>query len=160
MSAFDRINDAEYSVLKKAVAQITVLIAGADGVIDREEIEWAEKLTKIRGFAPPDVLNHFYNDVGTNFSDELHDLMDSVPEDTEERNQMLSDQLSKLNPVLAKLDNHIAFRLYNSFVSFAKHIATETGGFFRFGAISASEKRWIGLPMLTEIIEEEETDDE
>jgi len=160
MSAFDKINETEYNTLKSAVAQITVLIAGADGDIAHKEIEWAEKLTKIRGFAPPEVLNQFYNNVGEDFSNQLQDIMDNVPEDTEERNQMLSAELTKLNPILAKLDNGLAFRLYHSFLSFAKHIATETGGFFRFGAISSEEKRWIGLPMLTEIIEEAHSDDD
>ena len=51
IEGFSNINELQFEVTKDAIGWITVLIAGADGNIDKEETAWAEKLTKIRSYA-------------------------------------------------------------------------------------------------------------
>ena len=128
------------------------MIAGADGKIEKEEKDWSAKIAKIRTYSNPDVLHDFYVEVGRNYSSKLDQLIDELPDDTDKRNQMISNQLSELNEIFPKLEGHYAAILYQSMMSFAKHVAKASGGFFGIGSISKSEKKWIDLPMITPVI--------
>lgn len=159
MTNFENISPSEFDSLKNALLEITVLIAGADGRIDASEIDWAEKLTEIRGYAHKEDLREFYDEVHIDFQAKLQQLIADLPADAETRNNQISASLSQLNAILAKLDNKFAFELYTSLVSFAKHVAQSSGGFMRFMSISKAEEQWINLPMLTPVILEEEEDE-
>ena len=107
-------------------------------------------------------MHEFYYDIHVNFPIKFNDLVNNLPADTAARQQILSDNLSHLNAVLAKLDPRVAHHLYVSYTSFAKSVAESSGGILRFGTISQAEKKWIGLPMITPIaepIQEEETEE-
>ena len=151
MKFFTEISNDELLHLQDAVPQIAILIAGADGNIDEEEREWADKLTNIRTYAGDKILHEFYATVHANFRIRFNDMLKTLPKNTAERQQILSGNLSNLNGILAKLDPRVAYHVYQSFVTYAKSIAEETGGFFRFGAISSEEKKWVELPMITPI---------
>lgn len=154
---FENITQPEFDQLKNALLHITVLISGADGRIDASETDWAEKLTEIRGYAHKEDLRDFYDEAYLDFRNKLEQLIKSLPENVDQRNEQLSAELSKLNPVLAKLDNKIGHEMYSSLVSFAKHIAQASGGVLRFMSISKAEEKWISLPMINPIILEEES---
>lgn len=158
MKFFSSLSQEELQQLQDAIPQIAILIAGADGNIDAEEREWADKLTNIRAYAGDKVLHEYYETVHANFSIHFNDMLKTLPSNTAERQQILTGNLSHLNAILAKLDPRVAYHIYKSFVTYAKSIAEETGGFFRFGAISSEEKKWIGLPMITPIAEVLEND--
>lgn len=153
MKFFTPLSQEELQKLQDAIPQIAILVAGADGNIDAAEREWADKLTNIRAYAGDKVLHEYYETVHANFSIRFNDMLKTLPKNTAERQQALSSQLSNLNAILAKLDTRVAFHVYKSFITYAKSIAEETGGFFRIGAISSEEKKWVGLPMLTPIEE-------
>ena len=74
-----KLSSAQYQELKDALPLITILIAGADGKVDPQELNWAEKLTHIRTYANPEELNGFYEDVQTTFRGDLEKLMSSLP---------------------------------------------------------------------------------
>jgi hypothetical protein len=156
---FDLIDPKAKQQLVDAISQITVLIAGAEGKINKEETEWAEKLTKIRSFSHHKSLQAFYETVGLDFHEKLHDLIESLPSDTEARTKILTDRLAEVDPILQKLPVDLGARLYKSFTSFAKHVAKSSGGFLGFGAISAKEDKLIKLTMLTPIIGTDEDED-
>jgi len=155
---FTGIDDAQKKQLVDAIAQITVLIAGADGVIDTAETAWASKLTKIRSFASEETLNAFYQIVGKTFNEDLNAEILSLPKETDPRINILVDKLALLNEPLAKLPNPIGAALYESYTSFAKHVAEASGGFLRMWSISGEEKKLMSLPMLNviELIVEED----
>lgn len=148
------LNVEEKETLVNSISWITILIAGADGEIDKEELEWAKKITGIRAYKYPEVLENFYSTVGTDFQQKVDTLVSTLPKDVKERTEVLSNKLSTLNPILAKLDNHIAHAYYQSFTSFAEHIAKSHGGFLRFFSVSLEEKKLLSLPMITSIIRE------
>ncbi|MDH3650372.1 MAG: hypothetical protein OEQ53_11855 [Saprospiraceae bacterium] len=151
---FHGINEEEYEHLKNAVSLITVLIAGADGQIDQKEKEWAQKVAKIRSYSLPVGLKDFYLDVGNDFPDRLEIFIDRYQGEVEPRNRNIADELSKLNPILAKIKNKEASAaLYESFISFAKHVARASGGFLAWGTVNPQEKRLIGLEMIRPIEE-------
>jgi len=155
---FTGIDEAEKKQLIDAIAQITVLIAGADGMIDTAETAWASKLTKIRAYANEELLHEYYEQVGSTFNDDLNALILALPKDVDERTKVLADKLSDLNDPLCKLPNKIGATLYESFTSFAKHVAEASGGFLRMWSVSGVEKKLMSLPMIEEIvlIEEDE----
>lgn len=156
---FTGIDDAQKKLLIDAIAQITVLIAGADGIIDTAETAWATKLTKIRSYASEELLNEFYQNVGKTFTEDLNAKILALPKETDPRTSVLVEELTLLNEPLAKLPNPIGAALYESYTSFAKHVAEASGGFLRMWSVSGEEKKLMSLPMLTPIeliIEEDE----
>src|SRR5688572_16854643 len=149
----------EMAILKDAYAYITILIAGADGKIDPDELSWAEKITQIRTFAGDERLKDFHVEVNGSIAERIKQLIAELPTDPKSRSAIISEKLSTLNPVLASLDPSLGSYLYKGYVSFAGRIAKASGGFLSFFTIGPEEKKWIALPMITPIIytpEEEE----
>ena len=156
-----KLTPEEGEKLRKAIAQITILIAGADGNIEKQELSWAKKISQIREYNHPLVLNDYYKSVGTDYDELVSSMISDLPDDTEARTVALTNALSELNPILAKLANDDAHFYYKSFVSFAEYVAKATGGILGFFSVSSEEKSLMSLPMITpieldEVAEEEE----
>lgn len=145
------ISPEEFEKLKHAIAEITLLIAGADGVIENKELAWAEKITKIRSYNLPDNLKAFYQEVGKDYALYLDHLIESYPADVQVRQEAIVHKLEALNPILAKLHPKEGAELYESYVSFAHHVAKASGGFLGFFAVKYAEKELMELPMLNPI---------
>ena len=75
MKHFENLTAEELLTIENAVPQIAILVAGADGVIDADEKEWAKKLTHIRGFAGDKWLNDLYDQIDVNFSIQFNDML-------------------------------------------------------------------------------------
>ncbi len=148
---FKNISAGEYNQLKDSISLITILIAGADNNIDPKETEWAEKLARIRSYSLPDELKVFYQDVGENFHDRLHELLGEFSTDVLTRTSQIHTRLEELNPVLEKIHPEQGSIIYTSFLSFAKHVARASGGFLRFFSISSEEKALLNLEPITPI---------
>lgn len=153
---FDMLSEAEYQQLKDALAIITIYIAGADGSIEKEEMEWAEKVTEIRSYKMSEDLLGFYQELNADFHEKVNSYLKKLPATTEARNAEIESMLAALNPIMAKLDIKVGAHLYNSYKSFATHVAKATGGFLGFFSISPKEKALLGLTMITPIISEDE----
>ncbi|WP_236975154.1 hypothetical protein [Membranihabitans maritimus] len=152
LDQFKGISEKEYRLLINAVSEITILIASADGTIEESEKEWAEKITKIRSYSLPEGLRGFYKDVGQTFHEDIENLVVQYKEDNDELVQNLKFQLAKLNEIFEKIeDRSIAYELYKSFLSFARHVARSTGGFLGWGAVGPKEGELIELKMIHEI---------
>jgi uncharacterized protein YyaL (SSP411 family) len=149
---FKGINKEEFNQLREAIALITVLIAGADGKIEKDETDWAKKVTQIRSYSLPSGMKEFYVEVGKDFSELLDSFVAKYDGPTDRRNQLITEELSKLNEIFEKIeDRRIASKLYKSYKSFAKHVAKSTGGVLGFLSINKEEKELIHLPMLTAV---------
>ena len=157
---FSKLSEADFTKLKDAIPLITLLIGAADGDLDKNEKDWAQKVTKIRSYNFTADLTGFYKEVGVDFSDKLDHFVEVLPTDTETRTLMISDRLSALSGILEQLDPTVAFHLYRSYLSFAKHVAKASGGLFGFFAIGPDEKALLGLPMLKPIPEPEGWEEE
>ena len=157
---FRNLSEAEYAVLMDAIPQIAILIGGADGQIDLQEKEWAEKIAHIRSYSYEPELKPLYQDVDKTFKKKYEEIIKKLPTDLTARNKELSQALSVLNNVFMKLNMKHAALLYNGYLSYAEHIAKASGGFLRMFAVNESENDWVGLPMLDPIFfddfEEEE----
>jgi hypothetical protein len=157
---FAHLSEQEFEKLKSAISEITVLIAGADGHIDKEETSWAKKITEIRSYKMHADLLPYYQEVGKTFANDLERLIAELPQDTEDRQTKLVGSLTDLNTVLGRLDQNTGAKLYTSFQSFAKHVAKASGGFLGFLTIDAAEKELIELPMITPIVAIQEDEEE
>lgn len=157
---FKGISETEFRHLKDAIPAITMLIAGADGTIDDHETDWAAKVTQIRSYNLPRRLSAFYKEVGETFQDDVQELEHQFNKDSEGTMKELKYRLARLNGVFEKLDDkQVAYELYLSFRSFARHVARSTGGFLGWGAIGPKEDELIGLTMIHPVappLEEEE----
>jgi hypothetical protein len=152
IKAFEMLTPEEFDALVEAPALITALVGGADGHLDQEERYWSERLLRSRTYNKPRELNEFYRVVAEKFWMRLQGIMAELPTDTEARNQVIVRKLELLNPILAKLELHLAADLYHGFVGLAEETAKASGGFLRLGAISAEEAKWIHLPMIQPVI--------
>ncbi len=155
-----KLTPEEGEQLRKAIAQITILIAGADGNIEKQELSWAKKISQIREYNHPVALNDYYKSVGTDYDQLVSNMISDLPNDTKERTAALSASLAELNPILAKLDNDDAYFYYKSFTSFAEYVAKATGGILGFFSVSSEEKSLMSLPMITPIVLEEASEEE
>ncbi len=151
-----KLAEEDKEILRSSISWITLLIASADGKVDADELAWAEKLTQIRSYTLPDNLQEFYKEVGASYQSKIDTLIAELPEGNEAQIDFLSNNLTQVNQVLAKLDNKAAYTFYKSFTSFAEHVAKSSGGFLRFFSVSAEEKKLIDLPMITPIILEQD----
>lgn len=155
---FANLTESEVELMKDAIPMITILIAGADDNIEAKERAWAEKVTNIRTYSVEEAYQAYYTEVGQDFQVKLDKLIEQLPEDATQRNEILSAKLAQLNPILAKLDPKYGAQFYKEFKRFADHVAKASGGFLGFFSVSKEEARWTQLSMLDEIVyvEEEE----
>ena len=151
LEAMQTLSQEEQDLLLDALPLVTVLIAGADGKIDKSETSWATKLTDIRSYSNEPELNDFYEKVSGNFAEKLSYLVSQWPADAKAGVKEVSEKLAGLNPILAKVPQALGAKFYTSLTSFAKHIARADGGIFKMWSISKEEEALIGLPMITPI---------
>ena len=145
---FHNINEDQFKTLTKTIARITILIGGADGNLDKEEKNWAEKLAKIRTYANEDTLHGFYREVGRDFTEVLEEELEILPGLVEDRANILIERIAEVNAILPLLPREVAKELYKSYISFAKHVAKASGGFFDFWSINTAEDKWLDLDMI------------
>ncbi|MEX0968223.1 MAG: hypothetical protein WD077_13360 [Bacteroidia bacterium] len=147
----ENLSPEEYKFIHEVPAWITVLIAGADNVIDQQELEWAERITHFRTMKEDYLLREFYREIDENFHQSLQDKIQElkgIADNAEGRNLWISQKLAKVNELWPKIEYNLATKLYVSFKTLASHIANSSGGVLGFGAMSPSEKLWVDLQMI------------
>ncbi|MBN8681256.1 MAG: hypothetical protein J0L99_01325 [Chitinophagales bacterium] len=149
---FKALEKAEIDALIEAPVLITILVGAADGLLDREERTWTERLMRTRTYTKPKQLQEYYRVVSHNFLGKVDEAMLQLPSDAETRSIILAERLALLNPILSKLDAQTAAHLYKGFRRLAVEAAEASGGFLRFGAVNPQEAKWVKLPMLLEFI--------
>ncbi len=132
-----------------------MLVGGADGNLDAAERSWSEHLLRLRTYGRDDFLGDYYRRVAEDFRQALERQWKQLPSDPVQRNAALFEAIAAANPVLAKLERPVAATLYQSYLRLAEEVAKASGGFLRMGAVSAEESRWMKLPMLTPIHDDE-----
>lgn len=148
LQSFRDLNDTDLKTLKNSISWITVLIAGADGNIESQELEWAKKIANIRTYSAPPQIMEFFQYVGEDYSEVLSCVLEESSDDAESRNGELSDKLSQLNDVLVQLEPNYGQTLLTSLKSFANHVAKSSGGFLGMFSKGNEEAKWVDLPMV------------
>ena len=145
-----KLHHDEQELIKKAPLLVSILIAGADGQIDSEEIEEVVKLIHIKAYAEASDMRHLYRELDQDAEKAFNEILKGLPTDPQEREKRISEELSGLNPIMEKLDGTLAIDFYKSLRSFAVFVAQATGGVLGMLKVNYHEKDLLKLPMLIE----------
>jgi hypothetical protein len=145
---FDKLSPVEQEFMYKAPVLVAILIAGADGDIDRNEIRegmaQAKKKQRITNFG----LMELYREIGEDFEDKLKIVLQSYPLEVSQRNAVVVNELAQLNSIFPKLDKDFAKQYYQSICDLAMKIAKSSGGLLGMKSIGEAEARFVKLPMI------------
>jgi hypothetical protein len=149
VSELKRLTPDQLEMINKAPILVSILIAGADGTIDRNEIKGAIETAQRRS-RKKSSLQAFYKEVGTDFEDKLKVILQNYPSSAEERGAVISEELSKLNAIFMQVEGSLANDIYDSLKSLALNIAKSSGGFLGlFSSIGPEEAKYIELNMIS-----------
>jgi hypothetical protein len=145
---FDKLSDSEVELMFKAPVLACILIAGADGNIDKKEVQSAIEFARKKQKGVRINLTEFYRYVGEDFEDKFKIVLQNYPVKAAQRTPMIVEELSGLNNVLPKLDKTFAIAFYNSIKEIAVNIANSSGGLLGPNKIGEEEAKYVGLPMI------------
>ncbi len=147
---FAKLREDEVEVLLKAPAYVSVLIAGADDNIDKNEIQKAIQIAKVKQMKAREVLLEYYKKVGERFEDDFMKMIEELPKSSSERGPIINKELRKLNVILPKVNNGFAVELYASLKDIAKKIAEASGGVLGYLSVSYEEAKLMELTMIND----------
>ncbi len=127
---------------------ISILIAGADGKIDRSEIKKAIQIANLKQGSNKKLIADYYKTVASRFEVNLKGFILLMPENKVQRFDFLINKLERANYLLSKLEKDFAHQLYLSFVEFANMVAHASGGILGLNSVSKSESKYIDLNMI------------
>lgn len=138
----------EQELIKKAPLLVSILVAGADGEIEADEIQNVAKLIHTKSFSEVSDIRHLYNEIDHDVEATFNAIIKGLPTDSEERELRVSEELAGLNPIMPTTDAQVAHDFYNSLKKFALHMAQSSGGVLGMLRVNHHEKEIIKLPML------------
>jgi len=150
ITEFEPLREDEIDVVIKAPVYVAILIAGADGNIDKSERKEAINVARSKQTRSREQLGDYYKLVGEGFEDNFNKLIDELPSGTEERISSITKELRKLNFILPKIDKNFAIKLYASLKELAKKIAESSGGVLGYLSVGYEEAKLLELKMLND----------
>ena len=145
---FEKLNDEEIELMLKAPILVCILIAGADGNIDRKEIKQAIAVAQKQKKGNASLAGYF-NNLSQDFEDKIKVLIQSFPYESTQRAPLVMEELAQINALWTKLDPTFALDFYEMLLALAEKIATSSGGLWGMKTVGAEEAKYMKLPMLT-----------
>ena len=144
---FQSLDDSEIELALKAPIMVCILIAGADGTIDRKEFREAIAIvSQQRHTSSP--LSPYFKLMAEDFEDKLKIILQAYPHDANQRNPMIIDELSGLNRLWTRLDKKFSVPFYEMLLALAEKIALSSGGLLGMRSVGAEEAKYVNLPMI------------
>lgn len=147
IAVFEKLDEGETELMLKAPILVCILIAGADGTIDKKEIKegitLASRLTQSKS-----VLTEYFKEVATDFEDKLMVLLQGYPSGPSERSTAIVKELTILNAILQKLPLSFSASFYEMLRQLALKIASSSGGLLGIHSIGSEEAQFVELPMI------------
>jgi hypothetical protein len=144
---FKKLTVPEIELMFKAPLLVSILIAGADGTIDKKEISEAvlfvEKQTETKS-----ELTEYFREVAQDFEDKMKVLLLDYSSDIAQRNSRIVEDLSKLNTILPKLTPDFSIQFYTTLRRIAHQVAASSGGILGMNAIDEEEAKYMSLYMI------------
>jgi len=147
---FENLREDEIQVMLNAPVYVSILIAGADGKIDKNERKEAIEVARSKQSRAREQLVEFYKMVGESFEERFNKFIDGLPEDVKDRNKDIEQELRKLNFILPKIDRPFAIKFYASLKDLAKKIAESSGGILGYLSVSYEEQTLMDLKMVND----------
>jgi hypothetical protein len=123
MTSFEDLNPAERDMLLKFPVYISMLAAEHDDQLDKTEKRAAAKFCHVKTFTCDPLLAGFYQAADENFERNIAELDQSLPVGKSEREEMIRNELSKIEKVLLKLGTDYSLVMHHSMRSFKKHVS-------------------------------------
>lgn len=142
-----KLSSEERELVNKAPLLVCILIAGADGNIDRKEIRKAITIVQKRQ-KDGDALSVLFAEVAQDFEDKLKVLEQGYPYEATQRTPLIADELRHLNGVWSKLPPAFAKGYYDLLLMLAKEIAESSGGLLGMNSIGSEEAKLVKLTMI------------
>jgi hypothetical protein len=144
----DRLTGSEVELLYKTPMLVCILIAGADGKIERKEISEAVKFAEKKHRGSLSSVSILLKEISQDFEDKVKILIQSYPYEATQRNPLIVEELVGLNQIWRKIDPSFAQEYYKTLLSVAEHIASSSGGVLGYNSIGSEEARYIKLSMI------------
>jgi hypothetical protein len=111
VAELSKLSSSELELVYKAPLLVCILIAGADGDIDRKEIKKAIKIVqkKQRG---ADSVSVLFKEIAQDFEDKLKVLEQGYPYEATQRTPLLTEELSGLNSLWPRVPQAFAKGYY------------------------------------------------
>lgn len=148
LPGFKKLSDPEADLMYRSPLLVCLLIAGADGTVDRSEIKEAIATSQKKSKGNK-ALTEFYELVTEDFEDKLKILLRDYPTAAAERSNVISRELEGLNKAFPKIDIKLAQDIYDSLKALALNTAKSSGGIFGIQSIGPEEAKLVGLGMIT-----------
>lgn len=143
-----RLTSSEVELVYKSPILVCVLIAGADGKIDRKEIKEALSFAEKKQRISVSSVSTLFKEISKDFEDKLKSLIQSYPYETTQRTPMIVEELAGLNDIWRKVDPSFATEFYKTLLSIAESIANSSGGLLGYKSIGSEEARYLKLTMI------------
>jgi len=142
-----KLSSGEQELMVKAPLLVCILIAGADGNIDRKEIRKAITVVqkKQKGF---DSVAGLFKEIAQDFEDKLKIIEQAYPYEATQRTPLIVDELAGLNRLWARLPQSFAKGYYDMLLMLAREVAASSGGLLGMKSIGSEEARLIKLTMI------------
>lgn len=146
---FSKLTDAEAELIQRAPILVCILVAGADGHIDRKEIKEAIAVAR-KQKESASVLSEYFTIMAEDFEDKIKILIQSYPYESTQRTPLIVEELQSLNALWSKLDRNFAAAYYKMLKTLASRIASSSGGLWGIKTVTQEEARYAALPMIAD----------
>ncbi len=133
----------------KAPILVCILIAGADGKIDRKEIKEAITIAGKQARSRY-VLSNYLKYASADFEDKIMILKQGYPRDSGERAAIIVNELSTLNTILPKLGKSFSIQFHSMLKELATKVASSSGGWLGISAVGSEEAQYLELKMIND----------
>jgi hypothetical protein len=144
----DRLSGSEVELVYKTPMLVCILIAGADGKIDKKEINQAMAFAEKKQRRSLSSVSVLFREISKDFEDKLKSVIQTYPYEATQRNPLIVEDLTEINQILRKVDPSFAQEYYKTLLSIAESIATSSGGLLGYNSIGSEEARFIKLSMI------------
>lgn len=142
------LHDRELELLLKAPILVCLLIAGADGNVDRKEVREAIRLANRKYKQSLTPAAQFFKEIARDYEDKLQIILQAYPFESTQRTPLIVEELSELNQLWSKLDAAFSREFYHTLREIAQQVASSSGGWLGMRSIGAEEARYVTLPMI------------
>lgn len=149
ISALKHLTSTEIELIYKAPILVSILIAGADGTIDRKEIEGAFSLAEKNTSEGGSEVSVLYREIAQDFEDKLKILEQQYPYEAKQRNPLLVQELAQLNLIWPKVSIKFAREFYKTLLDISHQIARSSGGLLGYKTVGDEEAQYVELTMIT-----------
>jgi tellurite resistance protein len=123
MKSFDDLKPAEKDLLLKFPVYVSMLAAEKDDHLDKIEKRTAIQFCHIKTFTCDPLLSQFYHEAEKNFETNITELDSTLPVNKSEREEIIINELAKIENILLNLGTDYALVMHRSMRSFKNHVS-------------------------------------